>query len=97
MEKIEKEVAKRWEEERKAKEARDRRKINGRQRDQSIQEGVYSSKATTSAIKEPFGQQKAQNIRLGLKPQLRSNSAANVQIDRKLRNNMVVLKTQKNV
>ena len=30
MEKIEREVAKRWEDEKKAKEARDRRKINGR-------------------------------------------------------------------
>lgn len=45
MERIEKEVAKRWENERKAKEARNRRKINGRVRDQSIQEGVYNSKA----------------------------------------------------
>ena len=30
MEKIEREVAKRWEDEKKAKEARDKRKINGR-------------------------------------------------------------------
>ena len=44
LEKLEKEVAKRWEKDRKAKEARDNRKMNGRSRDQSIQDAIYSNR-----------------------------------------------------
>ena len=44
LEKLEKEVAKRWEKDRKAKEARDNRKMNGRSRDQSIQDGIYCNR-----------------------------------------------------
>ena len=56
MERIEKEVSKRWENERKAKEARDRRKMNGRVRDQSIQDGIYNSKATETDLRSLVGQ-----------------------------------------